>query len=306
MNLVLVLEQTLNGLQLGVTLFLMAAGLTLVFGIMNLVNLAHGSFYMVGAYLATYFTQLTGSYLLGVVLGLAGTLAVGVAVEFVALRTLYEREHLDQVLATFGLILFFNELVAMVWGRAALYTSIPDYLSGHVDLLPGLRYPLYRLVIIAVGLAVAGLLWFVVARTRLGMLIRAGASNRAMVSALGVNIRLLYTIVFGFGAALAGLAGLMAGPIYVVQPGMGELILIEVLVVIVIGGIGSIRGALAGALIVGMVDTLGRAFLKPALATVLSPAAAQAAGPALASMLIYLLMAAVLAFKPQGLFPARL
>ena len=306
MNFVLVLEQTLNGLQLGVTLFLMAAGLTLVFGIMNLVNLAHGSFYMVGAYLATYFTQLTGSYLLGVVLGLAGTLAVGVAVEFVALRTLYEREHLDQVLATFGLILFFNELVAMVWGRAALYTSIPDYLSGHVDLLPGLRYPLYRLVIIAVGLAVAGLLWFVVARTRLGMLIRAGASNRAMVSALGVNIRLLYTIVFGFGAALAGLAGLMAGPIYVVQPGMGELILIEVLVVIVIGGIGSIRGALAGALIVGMVDTLGRAFLKPALATVLSPAAAQAAGPALASMLIYLLMAAVLAFKPQGLFPARL
>jgi branched-chain amino acid transport system permease protein len=305
-NFVLVLEQTLNGLQLGVMLFLMAAGLTLVFGIMNLVNLAHGSFYMVGAYLATYFYQATGSYWLGVLLGLAGTLVVGVAVEFLALRTLYEREHLDQVLCTFGLILFFNELAAMVWGRAALYTSIPEYLSGHVDLLPGLRYPLYRLVIIAVGLAVAGLLWFVVARTRLGMLIRAGATNRAMVSALGVNIRLLYTIVFGFGAALAGLAGLMAGPIYVVQPGMGELILIEVLVVIVIGGIGSIRGALAGALIVGMVDTLGRAFLKPALATVLSPAAAQAAGPALASMLIYLLMAAVLALRPQGLFPARL
>ena len=306
MNLVLVLEQALNGLQLGVMLFLMAAGLTLVFGIMNLVNLAHGSFYMIGAYLATYFTQLTGSYVLGALLGLTGTLAVGVAVELLALRTLYEREHLDQVLATFGLILFFNELAAMLWGRTALYTTIPEYLSGHVDLLPGLRYPLYRLVIIAVGLAVAGLLWFVVARTRLGMLIRAGASNRAMVSALGVNVRLLYTIVFGFGAALAGLAGLMAGPIYVVQPGMGELILIEVLVVIVIGGIGSIRGALAGALVVGMVDTFGRAFLKPALATVLSPAAAQAAGPALASMLIYLLMAAVLALRPQGLFPARL
>ena len=306
MNLFLVLEQTLNGLQLGVMLFLMAAGLTLVFGIMNLVNLAHGSFYMVGAYLATYFYGVTGSYLLGVLLGLAGTLAVGVAVEFVALRTLYEREHLDQVLATFGLILFFNELAAMLWGRTALYTTIPEYLSGHVELLPGLRYPLYRLVIIAVGLGVAGLLWFVLARTRLGMLIRAGASNRAMVSALGVNIRLLYTAVFGFGAALAGLAGLMAGPIYVVQPGMGELILIEVFVVIVIGGIGSIRGALAGALIVGMVDTLGRAFLKPALATVLSPAAAQAAGPALASMLIYLLMAVVLALRPQGLFPARL
>ncbi len=306
MNLILVFEQTLNGLQLGVMLFLMAAGLTLVFGIMNLVNLAHGSFYMVGAYLATYFTQVTGSYWLGVLLGLAGTLAVGVAVELVALRTLYERDHLDQVLATFGLILFFNELVAMLWGRAALYTNIPEYLTGHVELLPGLRYPLYRLVIIAVGLAVAGILWFVVAHTRLGMLIRAGASNRAMVAALGVNIRLLYTLVFGFGAALAGLAGLMAGPIYVVQPGMGELILIEVFVVIVIGGIGSIRGALAGALIVGMVDTLGRAFLKPTLATVISPTAADAAGPALASMLIYLLMAAVLALKPQGLFPARL
>ena len=306
MNLILVLEQTLNGLQLGVMLFLMAAGLTLVLGIMNLVNLAHGSFYMVGAYLATYFYGLTGSYLLGVVLGLAGTLVVGVAVELVALRRLYERDHLDQVLATFGLILFFNELAAMLWGRAALYTNIPEYLSGHIDLLPGLRYPLYRAVIIAVGLAVAALLWFVVARTRLGMLIRAGASNRAMVAALGVNIRVLYTLVFGFGAALAGLAGLMAGPIYVVQPGMGELILIEVLVVIVIGGIGSIRGALAGALIVGMVDTLGRAFLKPTLATVISPTAADAAGPALASMLIYLLMAVVLALRPRGLFPARL
>ena len=306
MNFVLVLEQTLNGLQLGVMLFLMAAGLTLVFGIMNLVNLAHGSFYMVGAYLAAYFTQVTGSYWLGILLGLAGTLVVGIVVERVALRTLYERDHLDQVLATFGLILFFNELAAMIWGRAALYTTVPDALSGHAELIPGMHYPLYRLMIVAVGLAVAGLLWFVLARTRLGMLIRAGASNRAMVAALGVNVRLLYTLVFGFGAALAGLAGLLAGPIYVVQPGMGELILIEVFVVIVIGGIGSIRGALAGALIVGMVDTLGRAFLKPALATVLSPTAADAAGPALASMLIYLLMAAVLALKPQGLFPARL
>jgi len=305
-NLFLIAEQTLNGLQLGVMLFLMAAGLTLVFGIMNLVNFAHGSFYMVGAYLATYFAQATGSWLLGVALGLAGTLVVGVVVEMVVVRKLYERDHLDQVLATFGLILFFNELAAMLWGRAALYTNIPEYLSGHVELLPGLRYPLYRLVIIAVGLGVAALLWFVVARTRLGMLIRAGASNRAMVAALGVNIRVLYTLVFGFGAALAGLAGLMAGPIYVVQPGMGELILIEVFVVMVIGGIGSIRGALAAALIVGMVDTLGRAFLKPTLATVISPTAADAAGPALASMLIYLLMAAVLALKPQGLFPARL
>jgi len=302
---ILVLEQILNGLQLGVMLFLMAAGLTLVFGIMNLVNLAHGALYMVGAYLATYFTQLTGSFALGVLLGLAGTLVVGIVTELIALRTLYERDHLDQVLATFGLILFFNELMAILWGRAAIYTTMPAALSGHVELFAGLRYPLYRLAIIGVGLAVAALLWFVVVRTRLGMLIRAGASNRTMVAALGVNIRLLYTVVFGCGAALAGLAGLMAGPIHVVQPGMGEQILIEVFVVIVIGGIGSIRGALAGALIVGMVDTLGRAFLKPMLATVVSATAADTAGPALASMLIYLLMAVVLALRPEGLFPSR-
>jgi branched-chain amino acid transport system permease protein len=304
MDLVLIAEQTLNGLQLGVTLFLLAAGLTLVFGIMNLVNLAHGALYMVGAYLTTWFYQQTGSFLLAVPLGLAGTLAVGIVTEVVALRTLYERDHLDQVLATFGLILFFNELIAILWGRAAIYSSMPPYLQGHVQIVGELRYPLYRLLIIAVGLAVALLLWWVVARTRLGMLIRAGASNRAMVAALGINIRLLYTVVFGCGAALAGLAGLLAAPIFSVQPGMGELILIQVFVVIVIGGIGSIRGALAGALIVGMVDTLGRAFLKPMLSTVISPSAADTAGPALASMLIYLLMAAILAFRPSGLFPA--
>jgi len=260
---------------------------------------------MVGAYLTTWFYQTTGSFALAVALGLAGTLVVGIVVELVALRTLYERDHLDQVLATFGLILFFNELVAIIWGRSAIYSTLPAYLTGHVELIGSLRYPLYRLVIIGVGLAVAVLLWYVVSRTRLGMLIRAGASNRAMVAALGVDIRLLYTIVFGFGAALAGLAGLLAGPIFAVQPGMGELILIQVFVVIVIGGIGSIRGAFAGALIVGMVDTMGRAFLKPVLSALISPAAGDAAGPALASMLIYLLMAAVLAFRPEGLFPSR-
>jgi branched-chain amino acid transport system permease protein len=301
----LVLEQTLNGLQYGVMLLLMAAGLTLVFGIMNLVNLAHGSLYMVGAYLATGFHQWTGSFLVAVPLALAATLVVGIVVEVVALRTLYERDHLDQVLATFGLILFFNELIAIVWGRAALYTSLPGWLSGHMLVLPGVRYPVYRALVILVGLVVAALLYLTVTRTRLGMLIRAGASNRTMVAALGVNIRLLYTVVFGFGAALAGLAGLMAGPIYAVQPGMGEQILIQVFVVIVIGGIGSIRGAVIGAVIVGMVDTLGRAFLKPMLSTVLSPSAADTAGPALASMLIYMLMAAVLAVRPQGLFPVR-
>jgi branched-chain amino acid transport system permease protein len=305
MNLILVFEQLLNGVQFGVMLFLMAAGLTLVFGIMNLVNLAHGSLYMVGAYLMVAAVQWTGNYLAGVALGLLGTLVVGMLVEVIALRTLYERDHLDQVLATFGLILFFNELVAIVWGRTALYTSLPSWLQGHLEIIPGSIYPVYRAVVIGVGLLVAAVLWYVVTRTRLGMLIRAGASNRTMVAALGVNIRLLYTVVFGFGAALAGLAGLMAGPIYAVQPGMGELILIQVFVVIVIGGIGSIRGALVGALVVGIVDTLGRAFLKPLLGQFISPPAAEAAGPALASMLIYLLMAVVLAVRPEGLFPAK-
>jgi branched-chain amino acid transport system permease protein len=295
----------LNGLQYGVMLFLMAAGLTLVLGIMNMVNLAHGSLYMLGAYFAVAGTQLTGNYLAGVVLGFLATLVVGMLVEVIALRTLYDRDHLDHVLATFGLILFFNELVAMIWGRAAVYTSLPTWLQGHIDLFTGSRYPVYRAVVLGVGLVVAFLLWYVVTRTRLGMLIRAGASNRTMVAALGVNIRMLYTVVFGFGAALAGLAGLMAGPIYAVQPGMGELILIQVFVVIVIGGIGSIRGALVGAIIVGVVDTMGRAFLKPMLAHVLSANAAENAGPALASMLIYLLMAFVLAVRPAGLFPAK-
>ena len=304
MNWLLVVEQCLNGLQFGVMLFLMAAGLTLVFGIMNLVNLAHGSLYMVGAYLATAAYGWTGSFVLAAVFALAATLAIGMLVEVLTLRTLYERDHLDQVLATFGLILFFNEAVAIAWGRAALFTTVPRALSGQITLLPGLRYPAYRAVIILIGLAVALLLYVVVNRTRLGMLIRAGASNRTMVAALGVNVRVLYTVVFGFGAALAALGGLMAGPIYTVLPGMGEEILIQVFVVIVIGGIGSIRGALVGAIVVGMVDTLGRAFLKPMLSTVIGPSAANDAGPALASMLIYLLMAAVLFFRPQGLFPA--
>jgi branched-chain amino acid transport system permease protein len=302
---VLVLEQALNGLQYGTMLFLMAAGLTLVFGIMNLVNLAHGSLYMVGAYLATAFYKWTGSFPLAVVLALIGTLLVGVVIELIALRTLYERDHLDQVLATFGLILFFNELIAILWGRAALYTSVPRWLSGHVLVLPGVRYPVYRALIIVVGLAVAALLWALVTHTRVGMLIRAGASNRVMVGALGVDVTLLYTLVFGLGAALAGLAGLMASPTVSIESGMGEPILILTFVVIVIGGIGSIRGAFVAAILVGMVDTVGRAFLPALLRAVLPPSAASQAGPALASMMIYVLMAAVLAFRPQGLFPAR-
>src|SRR5258707_2699001 len=270
----LVIEQFLNGLQFGLLLFLLAAGLTLVFGIMDFVNLAHGSLYMMGAYFAATFVAWTGSFVLGALLALGATLLLGIALEFVALRTLYGRDHLDQVLATFGLILFFNELVAIIWGRAALYTSLPGWLQGHITLFSGSLYPVYRIAVIFVGLLVAIILWYVVTRTRLGMLIRAGASNRAMVAALGVNIRLLYTVVFGFGAALAGLAGLMAGPIYAVQPGMGELILIQVFVVIVIGGIGSIRGGPGGSIILGIADTLRRALLKPLRCTPVSPIAA--------------------------------
>jgi branched-chain amino acid transport system permease protein len=301
----LVLAQALNGIQFGVMLFLMAAGLTLVFGIMNLINLAHGSFYMIGAYAAAATFQATHSFLLAFLAGIGAGAAVGIAVEVVVFRRLYARDHLDQVLATFGLILFFNEMVRIIWGPTALYATVPSFLAGQVEILPGAPYPAYRLTIIAVGLVVAAALYVLVGKTRLGMLIRAGASDRVMVGALGVNVKILYTFVFGLGAALAALAGLMAGPIFTVQSGMGENVLILAFVVIVIGGIGSIRGAFVAALLVGFVDTMGRAFLRPLLATVMTTAAADNAGPALASMLIYLLMAAVLFFRPRGLFPPR-
>ncbi|MFI4988360.1 MAG: branched-chain amino acid ABC transporter permease [Alphaproteobacteria bacterium] len=301
----LVLEQGLNGVQFGIMLFLMAAGLTLVFGIMNLINLAHGSFYMIGAYVSAWVFQASGSFLLGIAAALPAALLVGIAVEVGVFRALYTREHLDQVLATFGLILFFNEMVRIIWGPTALYASIPRFLSGQVELLPGVPYPTFRLAIILVGLLVALLLYLLVAKTRLGMLIRAGASNRVMVAALGVNVRLLYTFVFALGAALAAFSGLMAGPIFTVESGMGEGVLILAFVVIVIGGIGSIRGAFVASLLVGIVDTMGRAFLRPLLATFMAPAAADNTGPALASMLIYILMATVLFFRPQGLFPPR-
>ena len=300
----LLLEQGLNGLQFGLLLFLLAAGLTLVFGIMDLVNLAHGSLYMMGAYFAATFTQWTGSFVLGALLSLPAAMVLGVLVELIALRTLYGRDHLDQVLATFGLILFFNELVRLVWGPAGLSISLPSFLNGSVRILPGLDYPAYRLSIIVVGLLVALLMYLMVQRTRLGMLIRAGASNREMIGALGVNIKLLYTLVFGLGAVLAALAGLMTGPIQTVQIGMGDNILIVAFVVIVIGGIGSIRGAFVAAIFVGVIETLGRAFLPDLLRLMLAPAAASTAAPAVSSMLIYLLMAIVLVLRPEGLFPA--
>jgi branched-chain amino acid transport system permease protein len=297
-------EQCLNGVQLGMLLFLVAAGLTLIFGIMDLVNLAHGSLYMLGAYFAATFAALTDSFLLGAVLGLLATLVVGMAVEVIAMRRLYGRDHLDHVLGTFGLLLFFNELVRLIWGPAGMTLSLPPALLTAVELLPGVYYPLYRAVIIAVALIVAVSLYVLIMRTRVGMLIRAGASNREMVSALGINIKLLYTFVFGLGAALAGLAGLMQAPILTVQIGMGENILILAFVVIIIGGIGSIRGAFVASIFAGLVDTLGRAFLPDLLRLFLSSAAASTAAPALSSMLIYVLMAAVLVLRPGGLFPA--
>lgn len=300
----LFIEQCLNGLQLGLLLFMLAAGLTLVFGIMDLVNLAHGSLYMMGAYFAATFSALTGSFLLGAVLALIATLVVGMAVEVIAMRRLYGRDHLDHVLGTFGLILFFNELVRLIWGPAGLALPLPGWLQQPIQVLPGVQYSAYRFSIIVVSLIVAAGLYVLVMRTRVGMLIRAGASNREMVGALGVNIQFLYTLVFGLGAALAGLAGLMQAPILTVQIGMGENILILAFVITVIGGIGSIRGALVAALFVGFIDTLGRAFFPDLLREVLPAAAAATAAPALSSMLIYLLMAIVLIFKPEGLFSA--
>ncbi|MDP6482458.1 MAG: branched-chain amino acid ABC transporter permease [Nitrospinota bacterium] len=305
MSSLLVLEQVLNGLQFGVMLFLMAAGLTLVFGIMDLLNLAHGSLYMVGAYLAATVFQATGSFLLGLVAALAGTALVGMAVEVLTLRTLYSRDHLDQVLVTFGLILFFNELTKIVWGPQALFLDVPGALSGTVEILPGAPSPAFRLTIIGVGIGVGAGLYFLIAKTRLGMLIRASATHREIVGAMGINVGLLYTLVFGLGAMLAGLAGVMAGPIYAVEVGMGEDILILTFVVIVIGGIGSIRGALLGAVLVGLIDTLGRAFLPTILKLFTDAATADGAGASLASMLIYILMALVLAWRPRGLLPAH-
>ncbi len=300
----LIITQALNGLQMGVLLFLLAAGLTLVFGIMSFVNLAHGSLYMLGAYFSAATFAKTNSFVLAAAVGVAGAALVGFIVERVALTRLYARDHLDQVLATFGLILFFNELVRIIWGPGAVFMQVPDALSDTVQFL-GFNYSAYRFAIIGVGLLVAAGLWWLIQKTRVGMLIRAGATNAAMVSALGVNIKGLNSLVFALGAGLAGLAGVMAGPILSVQPGMGDTILILTLVVIIIGGLGSIRGAFFGALIVGVVDTLGRAFMPTIMRTMFDRNVADAAGPALASMLIYLLMAVVLAIRPQGLFPAQ-
>ena len=305
MTWLLALEQGLNGVQLGLMLFLIAAGLTLVFGIMDMINLAHGSLYMIGAYAAASVAQASGSFALAVVAAIAITAVIGVLLETVLLRHFYRRDHLSQVLGTFALLLMINEAVRMIFGSQPIMLNTPQALSGPVSLLPGLRYPAYRLFVIGVGLAIALLLYVLVARTRTGMRVRAGASNREMATAMGVNVRVLFTAIFGIGAGLCALAGAMLGPILSVQVGMGESVLILAFVVIVIGGIGSIRGALVGALLIGMVDTMGRALLPTLLRSVLPPASASSLGPALASIAIYVLMAAILMWRPQGLFPAR-
>ena len=304
MSATLLLAQLLNGLQYGVLLFLLAAGLTLVFGIMSFVNLAHGSLYMVGAYAGALAYGASGSFAVALGAAMAAALVIGLVLEKIIVARLYRRDHLDHVLATFGLVMFFNELVRIVWGPQPLFVQVPEVLAGTVDLL-GFTYPSYRFAIIVVGLVVAVGSWLLIHKTRVGMLIRAGAQNPQLVSALGVNIDLLNALLFGVGAMLAGVAGAMAGPMLSVQSGMGESVLITTLVVIVIGGIGSVSGAFYAALIVGVVDTLGRVFLPLLLRQLAERSIADAAGPALASMSVYLLMALVLALRPQGLFPAH-
>ena len=305
MSTALLFVQTLNGLQLGILLFLIAAGLTLVFGVMDFINLAHGVQYMIGAYLAAMFSTWTGSFWTGLALTLPVALAFGLILEVLIFRRLYGRDHLDQVLATLGLIIFLNQAVKTLWGAAPLSVPVPELLSGSIPLMDGLLYPVYRLALIATGLAAALLLYVLINHTRVGMLVRAGATNAPMVSALGVDIGRLFMLVFGFGAMLAGMAGAIVAPILSVEPGMGDNLLILTFVVIVIGGIGSIRGAFIAALMVGLIDTLGRAFGPQLLRLVLAPAAASQTGRSLAPMLIYILMAAVLFFRPSGLFPVK-
>lgn len=298
----LLILQSLNGLQFGILLFLVAAGLTLVFGVMDVINLAHGAQYMLGAYLAAAFAGISGNFLIGLALAMPVALAFGLVTERLVMRRLYDRSHLDQVLVTFGLMLMISETVRLIWGAAPISVGLPEFLSGSVPVWGKLRYPVYRLVILGAGLGVAAGLWWLIHRTRTGMLLRAGASNRQMVAALGTDINRLFLLVFGFGAMLAGFAGAMMVPLVSAEPDMGESVLILTFVVIVIGGIGSIRGAFIAALLVGLVDTLGRSFGPILLRSMFEPDTASQAGRILAPMLIYILMALVLAVRPQGLF----
>ena len=298
----LIIEQLLNGIQFGVMLFLMSAGLTLIFGVMGLINLAHGSLYMIGAFVCAFVATQTDSYWLGLVFGLVAATAMGFLVEILVIRRLYARDHLDQVLATFALILIFSEGTRWLFGSFPLYLNPPDLLNGTMLLPFGVVYSKFRLAIIIAGLLIALGLYLLIHKTRLGIQIRAGESDREMISALGVNIRFLYTCVFALGAGMAGLAGAMVGVLQSVQVGMGEPVLILAFVVIVIGGIGSIKGALVGSIVIGVADTMGRFLLPQTLALLMEQSQATAIGSALATMLIYVLMALVLIFKPSGLF----
>lgn len=297
----LFIEQALNGLQYSALLFLLSAGLTLVFGIMNVINLTHGSFYMVGAFCAAAAAAASGSFLAAIVAAVVGAGAYGLVVERVVIRHLYRRDHLDQVLATLGLVLFTNELVTLVFGRSPPFMDIPPALTGSVQVLPGLSYPVMRLAFIAAGVAVAIGLWLLIARTRVGMLVRAGADDREMVDALGVDVRRLYMLVFALGAVLCGFAGVMSAPLLAVQIGMGERILITAFVVIVIGGVGSVRGALIGSLVIGMADAFGRAYIPSLLSQLMPPQLSDPLASSLISASAYILMALVLLFRPLGL-----
>ena len=281
------LIQLLNSVQYGLLLFMLAAGLTLIFGIMGVVNLAHGSFYMLGAYLAYSLSTLFGSLTLAIIVGIALAVLFGLALEWLLFRHFYERDHLDQVLLTFGLIYIFEELRSILWGDDVHGVTIPEALSASIPLTDNLSYPVYRLFMSAVCIALALGLYWLIAKTRLGMKIRAGAFNRDMTEALGINIKLIHAVVFALGVGLAAVAGMLAAPISSVYPNMGSQVLIMCFVVVVIGGIGSVRGALISALLVGLVDTFGKVLL-----------------PSMSVMLVYMLMAAVLLWKPEGLFKA--
>ena len=306
MSLVLIAEQILNGLQFGIMLFLMSAGLTLIFGVMGLINLAHGSLYMIGAFIAAAVASATGSFILALVAALSAAALTGAIVEMTIMRKLYNRDHLDQVLATFALILIFSEGTRWVFGSFPLYLDVPAYLQGAVTLPGGIQYPLYRITLIVFGLIIGAGLGLLITKTRIGVQIRAGANDREMVSALGVNISKLYTFVFALGAALAGLAGALVGAIQSVEVGMGEPVLILAFVVIVIGGIGSVKGALLGSILVGLTDTLGGIFLPKLFGLFMDLATATNVGSSIASMSIYILMSIVLVWRPTGLFGKKI
>jgi branched-chain amino acid transport system permease protein len=305
MDWTLLAVQLLNGLQFGILLFLLASGLTLIFGIMDVVNLAHGSLYMAGAFLCATFTQWFDSFLLGLLAALPAVAIIGLLVELIVIRRLYQRDHLDHVLATFGLILAFDALTQMIWGPDGQVIPLPAWLDGQVMLTADIVLPTYRLAIITTGLLVGIGLFVLVTRTRLGMRIRAGATNRTMISALGINIGMLFSIVFGIGAVLAGLAGMMIAPITEASIGMGNQIIIVAFVVIVIGGIGSIKGAFIAAILVGLIDTMGRSYLDVLFKLFMSAQNAETSAPAISAMLIYILMAVILAVRPTGLFGPR-